>query len=76
MKIQTFFDNLVRVILSGAIVMIFMAFLELAAQFTNLSLIGQAYPPGRLIELAAALLVLAIAIVTMQIRDDLRAKKR
>ncbi len=69
--LMNYFERLVFICAIGAIVL---AFLELIAQFAGISLIGEMYPPGRIIELAAALLVLVIAITLRDIRDDLRAK--
>ena len=72
MSIRTllsYFENLVFMGATGAMVL---AFLELIAQFAGFSLIGELYPPGRIIELAAALLVLVIAITLREIRDELR----
>lgn len=74
MAIQTFLHKLARVILFGAIATNLLAFIELVLQLANISLIGSLYTPGRLIELAAALLVLVIAILLFEIRDALQAK--
>ena len=65
--------NSARIVFIGASAAILLAFLELGAQFFGTSLIGNLYPPGRIIELAAALLVLVIAITLREIRDELRA---
>lgn len=75
MAIQTFLHNLARLVLFGAIATNLLAFAELILQFAGISLIGKVYTPGRLIELAAALLVLVIAILLFEIRDELRAKR-
>ena len=65
--------NSARIVFIGASAAILLAFLELGAQFFGTSLIGNLYPSGRIIELAAALLVLVIAITLREIRDELRA---
>ena len=62
-----------QVVFIGASAAIFLAFLELGAQFFGASLIRNLYPPGRIIELAAALLVLVIAVTLREIRDELRS---
>ena len=62
-----------QVVFIGASAAIFLAFLELGAQFFGASLIRNLYPPGRIIELAAALLIPVIAITLREIRDELRA---
>lgn len=73
MTIQTILHQLSRVTLVGSAAAIILAFLELAAQFVGISLIANLYSAGRLIELAAALLVLVIAITLREIRDLLAA---
>lgn len=73
MTIKTILHQLSRVTLVGSAGAIILAFLELAAQFVGISLIANMYSPGRLIELAAALLVLVIAITLYEIRDLLAA---
>ncbi len=75
MTIQTFLHYVARLVFVSAIAAILLAFLELVAQLGNTSLIANLYPPGRLIELAAALLVLVIAITLREIRDELRARR-
>ncbi|MCH9004546.1 MAG: hypothetical protein IH838_04555 [Proteobacteria bacterium] len=70
---QSILHTSAQVIFVGASAAIVLAFLELGVQFFGTSLIGSLYPPGRIIELAAALLVLVIAIVLREIRDVLRA---
>ena len=75
MTLQDLLHNLARVLLVGASAGILLAFLELIAQFFATSLIGEAYPPGRLLELSATLLVFVIAVFLREIRDALRAKQ-
>ncbi len=70
---QRILHTIAQVVFIGASAAIVLAFLELGAQFFGASLIGNLYPPGRIIELAAALLVLVIAITLREIRDEIRA---
>ena len=56
-----------------AVAAIVVAFLEWIAKFLGLSIIGELYDPGRLLELAATLLVFVIAVLLQQILDELRA---
>ncbi len=50
------------------------AFLERIAHVFGFSIIGEIYlgGPGRLLELAATLLVFVIAVLLRQVRDELR----
>jgi len=68
-------ENLVRrlAFYGGIIVMLF-AFLEGVVQVLGHSLVAYHYAPSRLLEIGAALLVLAIACLLRQIRDALRAR--
>ncbi len=56
-----------------AVAAIVAAFLEWIAKFLGFSIIGELYDPGRLLELAAMLLVFVIAVLLQQILDELRA---
>ena len=55
-----------------AVAAIVVAFLEWIAKFFGFSIIGELYDPGRLLELAASLLVFVIAVLLQQVRDGLR----
>jgi hypothetical protein len=48
------------------------AFLERIAAFFGFTIIGEMYSAGRLLELAATLLVFVIAVLLRQVRDELR----
>ncbi len=76
MTIQTCMHYVARSVFVGALAAILLAFMELLAQLADTSLIANLYPPGRLIELAAALLVLVIAITLREIRDELQAGRQ
>lgn len=52
-------------------VAIVLAFFEIVAQFLGFSLVAELYAPGRLVELAAMLLIFVIAVELMQIRDGM-----
>ena len=73
MSVDLFLHNLARVVFVGAVAALFLAFVELAAQRVGTSVVAGSYAPGRIIELAAALLVLVIAITLREIRDALKA---
>ena len=57
-------------IIAAAIIVF--AFLERIAEFFGSSIIGDIYQPGRLLELAATLLIFVIAVLLRQVRDELR----
>ena len=61
-----------RTIFGIAILTILLAFAEGFAQIFGLSLIAGLYSPGRLLELAATLLVFVVVQLLRQIRDELR----
>jgi hypothetical protein len=67
--VYTYFSRTLFIIASVAIIV---AFLEWIGAFVGFSLIDEMYTPGRLLELAAALLVFVIAVLLRQIRDELR----
>jgi hypothetical protein len=48
------------------------AFAESIGDFFGFSLVGDSFSPGRLLELAAVLLVFVVVILLRQIRDELR----
>lgn len=73
MDITTVLQYVARIVFVSAVLAFLLAFLELVGQFTGFSLIDRYYSPGRLVELAAALLALVIAIRLREIRDALRA---
>lgn len=55
-----------------AFVTLCIAFLEYFANLFGFSVIREAYTPGRMLELSAALLLFVIAILLRQIRNTLR----
>ena len=72
MNLETIYKYFARTIFIIASVGIVVAFLELIGDFVGFSLTGGTYAAGRLVELAAALLVFVIAVLLRQIRDELR----
>ena len=60
-------------IIAGAAIAV--AFLERIAEYFDFSIIGQMYEPGRLLELAATLLIFVIAVLLRQVRDELRTTR-
>lgn len=65
---------LARVFSLGAILMIALALIEYAANVFGYTIVREAHRPGRLIEIAATLVVIVIALLLRQIRDELRKK--
>ncbi len=68
-SVSRHFARMLFIIAAAAIVV---AFLEWIADLLGFSIIGELYDPGRLLELAATLLVFVIAVLLRQIRDGLR----
>ena len=67
-SVYKYFSRTLFIIATAAIVV---AFVEWTAEFFGFSLI-RTYQPGRLLELAATLLVFVIAVLLRQIREELR----
>ena len=72
---QTLLNYAARLFFVGASVVIVLAFMEWIAQFLRFSLISYMYKPGRLLELAATLLVFVIVVLLHEIRDELRKNR-
>jgi hypothetical protein len=58
----------------AAILSLALALAEAAIQIAGYSLLNRLYSPGRMMELAATLLLFAILPVLWQIRDELRRR--
>ena len=72
MNLDTLYKFFARALFLIALATLSIAFIE---HFTNLfggSIFGQAYTPGRLVELSAALLLFVVAVLLRQIRDVLK----
>jgi TRAP-type C4-dicarboxylate transport system permease small subunit len=61
-----------RIFVLGACLLIAWGVLEYAAILFGFSVVNQTHLPGHLIEVGAALIVVVIAILLRQIRDQLR----
>ena len=72
MNLEFVYKHFARTLFIIASVAIAVAFLEWIGDFVGFSLIGEIYTAGRLVELAAALLVFVVAVLLRQIRDELR----
>jgi len=70
-KLSSIISRLVAV---GAFVLVGLGAIEYVARLFGYTVLRNAYSTGRLIELAAALLVIVIALLLRQIRDELRKK--
>jgi len=75
MNFETIYKHFARTIFVLASIAIAIAFVEWMGDFVGFSITGDRYTAGRLLELAAALLVFVIAVLLRQIRDELRAAK-
>ena len=72
MNLEFVYKYFARTLFIIASIAIAVAFLEWIGDFVGFSLIGEMYTAGRLVELAAALLVFVVAVLLRQIRDELR----
>ena len=63
-----------RIFVFAAFALIVVAVIEFVVNFFGYTLLHQQYRPGRLIEIAAALTVIVIALLLRQIREELRKK--
>jgi hypothetical protein len=61
-----------RAFVFGAFVLIGLGVIEYAANMFGYTVIGQAHTASHLVELGAALIVIVIALLLRQIRDQLR----
>ena len=75
MDFDTISKYLARTLFLLAIAAIALAFIEGIAEFFGRTMVGDFYTAGRLLELAATLLVFVIAVLLRQIRNELRAKQ-
>ena len=72
MNLEFVYNHFARTLFIIASVAIAVAFVEWIGDIVGFSLIGEMYTAGRLLELAAALLVFVVAVLLRQIRDELR----
>ena len=75
MNIESVYKYFARTLFIIAAAVIAVGFLERVAEYFGFSNIGQMYEPGRLLELAATLLVFIIAVLLRQVRDELRTTR-
>ena len=75
MDFDTISKYLARTLFLLAIAAIALAFIEGIAEFFGSTMVGDFYTAGRLLELAATMLVFVIAVLLRQIRNELRAKQ-
>ena len=75
MFLRVLLENATRAFFLLSAILIGVSFAELAVQFFGASLIGNWYSPGRLLEIAATLLVMAIALLLREIRNELRSHR-
>ncbi len=75
MNIESVYKYFARTLFIIAAAAIAVGFLERVAEYFGFSIIGQMYEPGRLLELAATLLIFVIAVLLRQVRDELRTTR-
>ncbi len=75
MNIESVYKYFARTLFIIAAAAIAVGFLERVAEYFGFNIIGQMYEPGRLLELAATLLVFIIAVLLRQVRDELRTTR-
>jgi hypothetical protein len=61
-----------RLVVLGAAVLIALGLIEGAANVLGYTIVHEAHKPSHMIELGAALIVIVIALLLRQIRDQLR----
>jgi hypothetical protein len=74
MNYGTLASALARVFIVVAFLLVLVATVEYLSNLSGYTVLRHAYSAGRLIELAAALTVIVIALLLRQIRDELRKK--
>ncbi len=72
MNFDSVYQYVARTLFIIASATIAVAFLERIGEFFGFSILGEMYEAGRLLELAATLLVFVIAVLLRQVRDELR----
>ena len=72
MNFESVYEYVARTLFIIASAAIAVAFLERFGEFFGFSILGEMYEAGRLLELAATLLVFVIAVLLRQVRDELR----
>ena len=75
MYLQVILNNSKRALFLASAALIALAFIELAAQLVGTTLMSYRYSAGRLLEIAAAMLMYVIAVQLREIRDELRANR-
>jgi len=75
MYLKILLNNSMRVLFIASAALIVLAFIEWAAQLVGTTLVGQWYSAGRLLEIAATMLVYVIAVLLREIREELRANR-
>lgn len=75
MYLKVLLNNSMRVLFIASAALIALAFIEWAAQLVGTTLVGRWYSAGRLLEIAATLLVYVIAVYLREIRDELRSNQ-
>ncbi len=76
MNFESIYEYVARTLFIIASAAIAVAFLERIGEFFGFSILGEMYQAGRLLELAATLLVFVIAVLLRQVRDELRTGRR
>jgi hypothetical protein len=72
MNINTLYQIFARALFFIALAALCLAFIEHFANLFGSSVFNNAYTPGRMVELSAALLLFVITVLLRQIRDVLK----
>ena len=65
-----------RIVFAGSLVLVGLACLERVANFFGYTVLAEVrYPAGRLLEFASAFLIVVIALLLRQIRDELKTSR-
>ena len=75
MLLRVLLENLTRLLLIGSVGLLGLALVELLVQTVGLSILGNFYSAGRLLEVSAILAVIAIAFILRDIKHLLGNSK-
>jgi hypothetical protein len=75
MNLESFYHLFARLFFFGALALLVLAVAEAVLNLLGYTILRESYSAGRLMELAATLLVFVITILLRQIRDALKATR-
>jgi hypothetical protein len=74
MNLENFVSRVSRLFFFGAFVLLAVAVLERAANASGYTVVGGTFTGGRLLEIAAILLIFVIAMQVREMREELRRR--